>query len=168
MKRVRGLIAAGIALVSLVAAMPSASAVSTTVTSGKISCYVEAKTPAYVKSSTGVVTVTGAFRLTCKTTSTSTSINVTVAPSVVELDADRFGKFTVIDTRTELAESSSIVTYRVGSESYKDLTTKSFTCVNTDTATTNDPEELSTRVKVSIVGGTWSTYDLSAYLSAPC
>jgi len=158
----------GIALISLVAAMPSASAVSTTVTSGKISCYVEAKAPTYVKSSIGVVTVTGAYRVTCKSTSSSaTSLNITVAASVVELDADSSGRFTVIDTRAELAESTSIVTYKVGSEPYKDLTTKSFTCVNTDTAT-NDNEELATRVKVSIVGGTWSTYDLSLITSAPC
>lgn len=155
----------GIVLMSLVAAMPAASATSSTVTSGKISCYVDAKTPTSVKLLR--VTVTGALRLTCKNTGTVTMIlNVHVATSVVELDMDRSGKFTIIDQTTELAESTSTVTVRasVGSVWSMDLATTSFSCVNTE----NDNEELSTRVKVSIVGGTWSTYDLSAYHSAPC
>lgn len=168
MKRGRGLIAAGISLISLGAAIPTASASSTTVTSGKISCLVDAKEPTYTRSSAGVVTVTGAYRVTCRTTSTGvTSLSITIAPSVVELDKDRVGGFTVIDTRTELAESVRTVTYNVGSESYKDLTTTSFRCVNTDIAP-NDNEELSTRVRISVISGRWTTYDLSTYLSAPC
>ena len=168
MKRGRGLIAAGIALVSLVAAMPSASAVSTTVTFGKISCTVLAKTPTSTTSSAGVI-VTGGLRIVCKSSvATSTTINVSVARSVVELDTDRSGKFTVIDKKVQLAETVSVITYRVGSELYKDVLTNSYTCVNSDTTSLTDKEELSTRVRISIVSGRWSTYDLSAYLSAPC
>lgn len=169
MKSGRGLIAVGLALAALTVATPSASAISSNVISGKISCNVLAKTPTFTTSPSGAVTVTGGLRITCKSSVvTSTTINVSVAPSIVELDTDRFGKFTVIDTKVQLAETVSVVTYRVGSESFKDVLTKSYTCVNSDTTALTDKEELATRVRISIVGGTWSTYDLSAYVSAPC
>ena len=169
MRRGRGLLAVGLALAAFAVATPSASAISNNVTSGKISCNVLARTPVFTKSATGAIIVTGSFRITCKSSvAVATTINVSVAPSIVELDTDRFGKFTVIDTKAQLAETVSVVTYRVGSELYKDVLTKSYTCVNSDTTSLTDKEELSTRVRISIVGGTWSTYDLSAYLSAPC
>ena len=168
MKHGQGLLAVGVALAALGVAITPASAVSNNVISGRITCNVLAKTPTFTTSSAGVV-VTGGLRIFCKaSTATATTLNVSVARSIVELDKDRLGKFTVIDTKVQLAEAISTVTYRVGSELYKDVPTASYTCVNSDTTSLTDKEELSTRVRISIVSGTWSTYDLSSYLSAPC
>lgn len=172
----RGVLATVVAVTASVAALaasvaPAGAIQSTSNTNKTVTCTVEARQPTFTRTVTGAVSVTGAYRLACTRTSTSiSSVNVSISVGAVELDADRLGKFTVIDSKLQLADYSPLpVTFKFGSYSYLDLTTKSFTCVNTDTAT-NDNEEIATRVKISLVSGKFSLVDVStaSYLSAPC
>lgn len=154
---------------TLAATVTPASAVSTSVSNSAktVSCSVEARTPTYTKLGNGTVVVTGAYRIACtRTNSSVTSVNLNVTVGAAELDNDVSGKLSVIDPTTELADyNPGTVTYKFGSYSYLDLTTKSFTCVNTESG----DEELATKVKIGLVSGVWSSTDLSAtVLSAPC
>ena len=147
-------------LVALASEAPAGATSSTVGNATKtISCFADAKAPTFARSLVNpTVTVTGNYRVSCKQAAggKASSVIVNVSVSVVELDTDRYGKFTVIDTKAELAEYSTSVTVRFGSTEYADAATKSFTCVNTDTAA-GDSEELATRVKISLVSGTWSS-----------
>lgn len=161
-----------VALGTLATSIAPAAALQTASNSNRsVTCTVEARTPTFSRTSTGAVSVTGAYRLTCTRTSTSiTSVNVSVTVGAVELDTDRFGKYTVIDAKTQLADYSPLpVTFKFGSYTYLDLATKAFNCVNTDTAA-SDNEEIATRVKISLVSGKYSSADVNtgSYLSAPC
>lgn len=166
-------VVAGIAAVAAfaVSATP-ASALSTSVSNSTktVTCTVEARTPTFTKASNGTVTVTGVYRIACTRTNASvTSVNLNVLVGAVEMDLDRLGKFTVIDSKVQLADyNPGTITYKFGTYTYLDVVTKSFTCINTDMGS-NDSEEISTKVKIGLVSGVWSSIDYSSsYLSAPC
>lgn len=160
------------AVAALTAVATPASALSNSVSNSTktVSCTVEARTPTYTKASNGTVSVTGSYRIACTRANASiTSVNLNVLVGAVELDSDKFGKLTVVDSTVELADyNPGTITYKFGSYTSLDVVTKSFTCVNTDPGA-NDNEEIATKVKIGLVSGTWSSIDYSAtYLSAPC
>ena len=144
MKWRQGLVAIGTAVAAIAISVPSASATqsASVVLSSKLVniCYVTSILPTMNATSKLVY---GTAKVKCSVAST-----VTVSMSVVELDG------AVIDSKVELAEKTYTVTVRAGVDTL--VNTGTFTCVSTET----DNEELSTRVKVSPGGTTWSAYDL--------
>lgn len=166
--------ASGVAAASLLAVVPmltpAASAVSTGVTNAAktVTCTVTGLTPSYTKNG-NTVYVTAKYRVTCtRTSSAITSITVNTTVGAVEVDADNAGKLTVVDPKAELADTASSTTFKFTATTTSiDFSTKSFACVNTDTAT-GDNEEIETKVKVGVVSGVWSSIDYSTVLSAPC
>ena len=144
MKWRRGLAAIGTAVAALAVSVPSASATqsATVMLTSKISntCSVTAILPTMNNSTKAVY---GTAKVKCSVAST-----VSIAMSVVELDGS------TIDTRTELAEKTYTLTVKAGVDTL--INTGTFTCVSTE----NDNEELTTRVKVSPGGTTWSAYDM--------
>ena len=144
MKWRQGLAAIGTAVAAIAISVPSASATqsASVVLSSKLlnTCSVTSILPTMNATTKSVY---GTAKVKCSVAST-----VTVSMSVVELDG------AVIDSKVELAEKTYTVTVKAGVDTL--VNTGTFTCVSTET----DNEELSTRVKVSPGGTTWSAYDL--------
>ena len=152
------------ALALLAVSAAPASATSSKVSTTAASCYVDAKTPTAVKSTSIVggsssVIATGHYRLTCTRNSSSvSSVNASVTMGVVQANSN--GTYS-----TELADYSKSITMSFSSStSYLDLSTTSFMCANL----VSGNESLKTRVKVSLSSGTWSTLDYSTALSIAC
>ena len=144
MKWRQGLVAIGTAVAALAASVPSASATqsaSVLLTSKLLNtCSVTAVLPTM---NTTTKVVYGTAKVKCSVSST-----ISVAMSVVELDGS------VIDSRVQFAEKQYSITVRAGVDTL--INTGTFTCASTDI----DNEELTTRVKVSPGGTTWSAYDM--------